>query len=71
MTIEELSNLYARTQAAFDEALQTLDMSEATALQASFDEALAAYKEENPDKLLFISYVSREITVRDSEIIEE
>lgn len=71
MNIEELSSLYAKTQAAFDDALRTLDMSVATELQVLFDDALAAFKEENPDVLLFINCVSREITIREPEIKDE
>lgn len=64
MLIEELSSLYARTQAAFDEARETLDMAPAIALQSEFDTALVQYKSDNPDDLLFIDYMGRQITIR-------
>lgn len=64
MTIEELSSLYARTQAAFDDARETLDMTAAIALQSEFDSSLDEYKTNNPDDLLFIDVMSRQITVR-------
>lgn len=68
MTIEELSSLYARTQAAFDEARETLDMTSAIALQSEFDIALAQYKIDNPDDLLFIDFMGRQITIRPAVI---